>query len=192
MGSNNCQNGAQCFYGTQCRFSTQQFGLSLDAILGYQIRSNLSISRQSIYAKIIEAMSESWLWHISACIIADIGPDYYLFKFQIMVSYPFANVDSYVAIFSRIQLYFHRSLFAITDGFHACVALERLVTAIVDVKFNLTKSKTMAKLLIIIISLFTCVSFLHDPIHRYLIDNDEEQRTWCMVHFTPSLNLSQP
>ncbi|CAF4427356.1 unnamed protein product, partial [Rotaria magnacalcarata] len=38
MGSNNCQNGAQCFYGTQCQFSTQQFGLSLDAILGYQIR----------------------------------------------------------------------------------------------------------------------------------------------------------
>ncbi|CAF1540491.1 unnamed protein product [Rotaria magnacalcarata] len=52
MGSNNCQNGAQCFYGTQCQFSKQQFGLSLDAILGYQIRSNLSISRQSIYVKI--------------------------------------------------------------------------------------------------------------------------------------------
>ncbi|CAF1503753.1 unnamed protein product [Rotaria magnacalcarata] len=106
-----------------------------------------------------------------------------------MVSYPFANVDSYVATFSRIQLYFHPSLLAITDGFHACVALERLVTIIVDVKFNLAKSKTMAKLLIIVISLFTRVSFLHDPIHRYLIDDDEEQRTWCMVHFTPSIGI---
>ncbi|CAF2153766.1 unnamed protein product [Rotaria magnacalcarata] len=106
-----------------------------------------------------------------------------------MASYPFANVDSYVAIFSRIQLYFHRFLLAITDWFHACVALERLVTVIADVKFNLTKSKTMAKLLIIVISLFTRVSFLHDPIHRYLIDDDEEQRTWCMVHFTPSIGI---
>ncbi|CAF5226994.1 unnamed protein product, partial [Rotaria magnacalcarata] len=106
-----------------------------------------------------------------------------------MASYPFANVDSYVAIFSRIQLYFHRSLLAITNGFHAYVALEHLVTVIVDVKLNLAKSKTMAKLLTIVISLFTRVSFLHDPIHRYLIDDDEEQRTWYMAHFTPNIGI---
>ncbi|CAF4923546.1 unnamed protein product [Rotaria magnacalcarata] len=92
-------------------------------------------------------------------------------------------------ILRRIK-YYH--LASITDWFHACAALERLVTVIADVKFNLAKSKTMAKLLIIVISLFTCVSFLHDSIHRYLIDDNEEQRTWHMVHFTPSLNLCQP
>ncbi|CAF3236439.1 unnamed protein product, partial [Rotaria socialis] len=43
---------ARSQYYTQCQFNTQQFGLSLDAILGYQIRSNLPISRQSIYVKI--------------------------------------------------------------------------------------------------------------------------------------------
>ncbi|CAF1278159.1 unnamed protein product [Rotaria magnacalcarata] len=82
-----------------------------------------------------------------------------------------------------------RSLLAITDRFHACIAVERLVTVIVNVKLNLAKSKTMAKLLIITISLFRCVSFLHDPIHRYLIDDDEEQRTWRIVHFTPNIGI---
>ncbi|CAM2730307.1 unnamed protein product [Rotaria socialis] len=43
---------ARSQYYTQCQFSTQQFGLSFGAILGYQIRSNLPISRQSIYVKI--------------------------------------------------------------------------------------------------------------------------------------------
>ncbi|CAF3088932.1 unnamed protein product [Rotaria sp. Silwood2] len=66
MGWNDCQNEGQCFqdhptcptktmcvcrecfYGTKCHFNTKQFGLSLDAMLGYQIRPRLPITRQSI------------------------------------------------------------------------------------------------------------------------------------------------
>ncbi|CAF3551688.1 unnamed protein product [Rotaria sp. Silwood1] len=69
MGWNDCQNEGQCFqdhptcptktmcvcrecfYGTKCQFTTKQFGLSLDAILGYQIHPRLPITRQSIYVK---------------------------------------------------------------------------------------------------------------------------------------------
>ena len=34
------------------------------------------------------------------------------------------------------------------------------------------------------------VSHLHDPLHRHLIDdeNADEQRTWCVVHYSPSWN----
>ncbi|CAF1440670.1 unnamed protein product [Rotaria magnacalcarata] len=217
MGSNNCQNGAQCFYGTQCQFSTQQFGLSLDAILGYQIRSNLSISRQSIYVKIsIIVASIMLLFGLISGILSiltfqskpclKVGCGIYLlassitsiltiiclnFKlwFLILSQMSILTSRSFL-VFSCISLDFIlRFLLAVTDWFHACVAVERLVTVIVDVKFNLAKSKTMAKLLIIVISLCTCVTFLHDPIHRYLIDDDEEQRTWCMVHFTPSIEI---
>ena len=67
LGNNYCQNAAECyqddslcpttsicvcrecFYGTHCQFTTEGFGLSLDAILGYHIQPNKSFLRQSIY-----------------------------------------------------------------------------------------------------------------------------------------------
>ncbi|CAF1087019.1 unnamed protein product [Rotaria sordida] len=42
---------AECFYGKHCQFTTQGFGLSLDAILGYQIQSNVSFLRQPLVIK---------------------------------------------------------------------------------------------------------------------------------------------
>ena len=38
---------AQCFYGSQCQFSANGFGLSLDAILGYHISPYRNLSSQS-------------------------------------------------------------------------------------------------------------------------------------------------
>ncbi|CAF4931299.1 unnamed protein product [Rotaria socialis] len=64
FGQNSCENGAQCFqdsptcaptsmctcptcfYGRRCQFSTNGFGLSIDAILGYHILPNVSIVKQ--------------------------------------------------------------------------------------------------------------------------------------------------
>ena len=36
----------KCFYGTRCQFSSNLFGLSLDAILGYYIQPHISITNQ--------------------------------------------------------------------------------------------------------------------------------------------------
>ena len=65
-GPNGCENGGQCFqeqtlcprvsvcqcpvcyYGARCQLSSTGFSLSLDAILGYHIRPNLSISGQPL------------------------------------------------------------------------------------------------------------------------------------------------
>jgi hypothetical protein len=44
-----CQN---CFYGSKCQFSTKGFIFSLDSILGYHIKPNLSINYQSLIIKI--------------------------------------------------------------------------------------------------------------------------------------------
>ena len=65
-GDSECQNGAQCFqdslycsrktmclcspcfYGTQCQFTANGFGSSLDAILGYHILPHVSLTQQPI------------------------------------------------------------------------------------------------------------------------------------------------
>ncbi len=44
-----CQS---CFYDTQCHFSTSEFGLSLDSILGYHILPNISFNHQPSIIKI--------------------------------------------------------------------------------------------------------------------------------------------
>jgi hypothetical protein len=64
FGNNYCENDAQClqdkqfcplasvclctdcFYGTRCQFSSNLFGLSLDAILGYHIQPHISPNQQ--------------------------------------------------------------------------------------------------------------------------------------------------
>ncbi|CAF4264170.1 unnamed protein product, partial [Rotaria magnacalcarata] len=46
-----------CFFGTQCQFSTQQFDLSLSAILGYHIRSYVSMTKQSVYVQVSITMA---------------------------------------------------------------------------------------------------------------------------------------
>ena len=42
----------QCYYGRKCQFTTKGFILSLDAILGYQIKPNVTISRQPTIIKL--------------------------------------------------------------------------------------------------------------------------------------------
>jgi hypothetical protein len=69
-----------------------------------------------------------------------------------------------------------RSLPAIKDWRSACVAIERTFVFIEDVTFNKNKSKQMARWII--------VGVIHDPIHRQLFnDEEEDERIWCIVRY---------
>ncbi|CAF3858767.1 unnamed protein product, partial [Rotaria sp. Silwood1] len=50
-----------CFYGIKCQFSTRGFVLSLDAILGYHIKPNINLSRQSSTVKVTILINTSIL-----------------------------------------------------------------------------------------------------------------------------------
>jgi hypothetical protein len=82
-----------------------------------------------------------------------------------------------------------RSLLAIADWLNACVAIERAMTVIRGVNFNKNKSKRVAYWVIISIVLVTFLSILHDPVHRRLIDDLEEERTWCVVQYPTTLTV---
>ena len=77
----------------------------------------------------------------------------------------------------------------IADWMNACVAVERVVTVILGINFDKTKSQRAARWVILAVPLFIVASVLHDPIHRDLIDDEEEGRTWCVVHFTPAVEI---
>jgi tetrahydromethanopterin S-methyltransferase subunit C len=73
------------------------------------------------------------------------------------------------------------------DWLSACVAIERAVNVSSGVNFNKVKSKQVAKWIICLVFIITGCTHIHDPIHRYLIDDEAEHRTWCIVQYSSSL-----
>ncbi|CAF1112054.1 unnamed protein product [Rotaria sordida] len=51
------------------------------------------------------------------------------------------------------------------------------------------KSKQTAQWVIITIILLATISLIYDPIHRKLIDDKEEQRTWCIVRYSSLIRI---
>ncbi|CAF3833248.1 unnamed protein product [Rotaria sordida] len=47
----------------------------------------------------------------------------------------------------------------------------------------------MIKLVVFSVLLCTFASLLHDPIHRRLIDDEEEERTWCLINLTSNVEI---
>jgi hypothetical protein len=237
-GQNHCQNDAQCFqdtlacsrrticvcaqcfYGSQCQFSTNGFGLSLDAILGYHISPHLNIFYQSsiirtslaltiifILAGFIDGIISLITFHNK--IICEVGCGLYLLsssittlltmtifglKFGILIlaqmsvikNRSFLSIQCYsIDMILRICLYMNQWL-------HAFVAIERATTTIKGARFSKKKSKKIAKLVIRIILILTIATNIHDPLHRRLIhekqnDDDDEIRTWCIVTYSSKL-----
>ncbi|CAF4807833.1 unnamed protein product, partial [Rotaria sp. Silwood2] len=74
---------------------------------------------------------------------------------------------------------------------NACVAAERAITSIRGAKFNERKSKKTAKYFIISLIILMISTTIHDPLHRRLIDdvdeNGENKRIWCIVSYSSSL-----
>ncbi|CAF1407208.1 unnamed protein product [Rotaria sordida] len=60
------------------------------------------------------------------------------------------------------------------DWLNACVAIERAITT---------------KRVIPIIFSLTILTYIHDPISRQLFDDEDEQRTWCIVNYSFQLKI---
>jgi hypothetical protein len=75
---------------------------------------------------------------------------------------------------------------------NACVAIDRAITAIKGSMFDKTKSKQVAKYIIIFLLFFTISTAIHDPFHRRLLDegdDSEAMRIWCIVTYTSSFRI---
>jgi hypothetical protein len=235
QGFNNCENGGQCFqnnetcptkstcicqdcfYGAKCQFSTKGFIFSLDPILGYHIKPDVSINRQPMIIRISIAISTvifvAGLMSGFLSIVTfrrkkprKVGSGYYLlvsswtsvcmiilltYKFwQLILSQMLLITNRSFLIFNCIAIDFIlKILLASSEWLNACVAVERMISVVKETKFSRKKSRYFAKWVILGVFIVTIFTHIHDPIHRRLIEDfdGDEQRTWCFVRYSSSV-----
>ncbi|UJR29387.1 hypothetical protein I4U23_010599 [Adineta vaga] len=207
----------ECFYGSRCQFSTKGSTFSLDTILGYQIRPNIGIIQQSLIVHITTAVttivfvlgfvnSFSSFLTFQRETICNVGCGFYLLTFSItsMITIIILTFKFWILLasqmnwiqnrwFLRIQCisidFLLRFVLSTGDWLSACVATERAVNVLKGIYFNKVKSKQYAKWMVLFVLLFTITTHIHDPIYRNLIDDKEEQRTWCIVKYSTSIQM---
>ncbi|CAF2836494.1 unnamed protein product [Rotaria sp. Silwood2] len=210
-----------CFYGKRCEFSSSGFGLSLDAILGYHIQPHIVIRHQPFVVQISIIITIVMIIvgfiNGSLSIITfnnretrQIGCGIYLLgssittvvimiifalKFWILVITQITYITNRlflryqcVSIDFLLQINLH-----VNQWLNAGVALERAIITVKGINFNRKKSKQMAKYIVLTLLLLNIGTTIHDPIHRRLIDtdndDDNEKRIWCIVTYSSSLQM---
>ncbi|CAF1408465.1 unnamed protein product [Adineta steineri] len=202
----------ECFYGDKCQRTTKHSGLSLDSILGYHINPHLSLIQQSSPVQIsitfgtliliiglISGILSNMTFQVK--VTRKTGCGFYLLTSSItsiLVVICF-YIKLWILILSQMNAITHQSfllfsctsiefilrfLLATTDWLHAFVTIERFFVVFLGVHFDKAKSRRLAKIIIFLILVLTAASIIHDPVHRHLIYDTEEQRTWCLVEFT--------
>jgi hypothetical protein len=204
-----------CFFGRRCQFSTQGFDLSLDAIIGYSIHSNVTFLRQPMPLKISVILTTiiyiiglvngilstitfqaknlrktgCGLYLLSASITSLFTMNVSTLKLIFLILIQMALVIN--PFFLRLNctlIDFHlKFLLNSGDWLYACVAIERAATVCLGLQFNQMKSKRMAKWIILCVFLLCSLIAIHDPIHRHLINDDDEKRIWCIVTYSVHL-----
>jgi hypothetical protein len=71
---------------------------------------------------------------------------------------------------------------------NAFVAIERAYAVFTGVKFNKIQSKRVAKRVIFILPILIIITIIHEPLYRVLYDDEEEQRTWCVIPYSRFLH----
>ncbi|CAF4157154.1 unnamed protein product, partial [Adineta steineri] len=202
----------ECFYGDKCQRTTKHSGLSLDSILGYHIIPYVSLTQQSspiqisitlatliLITGLISGILSNLTFQVK--VTRKTGCGFYLLTSSItsilvvicfyiklwilILSQMKAITQQSFLLFNCTSIEFIlRFLLATTDWLHAFVTIERFFVVFLGIRFNKAKSRRLAKIIIFLIIVLTAASLIHDPVHRRLIDDTEEQRTWCLVEFT--------
>jgi hypothetical protein len=230
QGYNYCQNDEtcptksicicqDCYYGAKCQLSTKGFIFSLDSILGYHIKPNLSINQQPLIIKISIAITTIMfiLGLINGLLsfltfrrekAKQVGTGYYLLFSSITSIFIIIllTIKFWELILSQMSLITNRSflyfncilvdvilkiLLSSNELLNACVAFERMISVIKGPHYDRQKSKKISKWIILSVFIFTIVTHIHDPIHRELIDDIDmdENRIWCFIKYSSSINI---
>jgi hypothetical protein len=237
QGFNHCENGGQCFqnnqtcptkstcicqncyYGSKCQFSTKAFIMSLDSILGYHIKPNVSLHQQPLIIKISITISTiifviGFLSGLLSIFIfrrknsRRVGTGNYLFISSIvsLMMIIILTIKLWQLIGFQMSLINNRSLLSFNcisidvtlntllsfnEWLIACVSMERMMSVIQGAHFNRKQSQKISKWVIPSVFLLCILSRIHDPIHRELIDDIDidEKRIWCFVRYSSSMEI---
>jgi hypothetical protein len=201
-----------CYFGTRCQFYAKGFGLTLDDILRYEIRRNLTFSQQRISIKVnaVVTMLMFVLGLVNGVFSyltfrrkqsQQVGCGLYLFSSSItsILIMIIFTVKFWFLILSQIDFIINRTILQLgckliefflkfliyTDNWlNGCVAIERAYAVLTGINFNKIKSKRIAKWTIFILPIMIMITIIHEPLYRDLYDDEEEQRTWCVTHYS--------
>ena len=193
-----------CYFGTLCQLTTTGYGLSIDAIIGYQIQPGIRISQQQLIVQVSIAItlcmfSLSIIDNVLSIITfmqpqtRDIGCDIYLLVSSIIalltvmvfsVKFFFLLVTQLFMMTTKIQWihfgcisleFLLKSLPSMGSWLQACVAIERIFIIKYSTNFDKQKSKRIS-IWIIIFVIFACaLTNIHDSFYQHMLIEQENQ-----------------
>lgn len=209
----------ECYLGRRCQLSTKGFGLPLDVILGYQILPEVSFFRQPVsvintgwitlliftfglingllssltfgqkHVRVIGASNYLYIASINSLLIMVM----FLFKYLLLVLTQLFMRNNRRLIYGQcLTLDFALKIsLQIEDWLYACVVIERLVSVLQETRFSKRNSRKWSRYISGLILTVVIGTSIHEPLHRTLIDDDDQGRVWCIVRYTkkPSANF---
>jgi hypothetical protein len=208
-----------CFFGNKCQFYAKGFGSTLDEILGYEFKRNTLLSKQPIAVKVsaIVTMLLFGIGIINSILAIitfsrkksqEVGCGIYLLGSSItsLITIILFTLKFWLLFFSNQDYYGQHNQQRIFRGncyiepalkvflylnnwLNACVAIERAMSVLQGVTFNKNRSKRVARwITLLLFSIIVCL-FITQLIHLHIFDDETEERSWCVVKYTPWLQI---
>ncbi|CAF0794838.1 unnamed protein product [Adineta steineri] len=207
----------KCYHGTRCQLTSTGFSSSLDVIFGYHIKPFISFTKQSQAVKITASITilmlifsiingllsiltfknESLLkvgcglYLLTNSIISILTIIIFTIKYFQLIIFQMKSITniSFIRFSCILTDVLLKILLSFGDWLYACVAIERALAATQGISFNQSKSKYIAKYVIGTILCLISISYIHDPISRRIVydDDDDEQRTWCILEYSTNI-----
>jgi hypothetical protein len=129
------------------------------------------------------------LYLLAASIISFLTISAFTFKFWFLVLTQINSSTSYFVLRAscRSMEFILKFLLYTNNWLDTCIALERSVTVRKGIRFDKMLSKRIARWVICLLPLLIMISIIHDPFNRDLFDDIEEQRFWCVFHYSRSI-----
>ena len=206
-----------CYFGDRCQFYAQSIGSTLEDILRYEIRPNATWAEQSVSIKVSAALTiimfAVGLINNVVSIITfqskdsrKVGCGMYLLALSItsLLALIMLTIKFWFVILTQINTNVNRSvlhggcisiepllklMLYTSNWLNACVAIERVVTLFKGVSFNQSKSKRIARWIILFLPAFIMGTIIHEPLYRDLFDDKEEHRIWCVPYYSHSVQV---
>jgi hypothetical protein len=202
-----------CTYGALCQLTIEQYTLSFDTLFGKELLPGLALSYQSplvkICVSIVICLVFFGLFLNSLAFITFIQPDarnvgvgIYLLILSIVDQLGLFLLGAKLLFILHTQMsdssmlnhrllrnsfatldYLLILLSCLSDWLHACVSVERAVSAAKRVNFSKPSSRRLVKYVCLGLGIFITVSFLHEPFSRSIIEDPRSLTVWCVKGF---------
>ena len=207
----------KCFFGDQCQFYAKGFGLTLDQLLAYEIRSNLFFFKQNFSVKLTGGITMLMfiiglingicsILTFKNKISQEVGCGMYLLASSItslfivilftmkfwflLLSYSDWFGQEFLRYFNCIIIEPLLKILLYTDNwYNGCIAIERAFAVFKGIYFNKNQSKLIAKWMIWVILLGNVVLLIPQWLFLQLFHDEKEGRMWCVVLYSSKLDF---